>query len=254
MNLVLVHGLLGSSLNWGPILTRLRSTPELSNWTFTAVDLLGHAYRQVPAEKLDISMDEMADDLLAQFPPGPVVALGHSFGLRPLLEITSRYPDRLTAIIAEDSGPEIKPSSFEFLRKVFDQTPVPFSSRETAKEFFEKTFGVGSALARFLLSNIQEKSPANHNWRFAHGPLRALLERVAHSNQWREWEAFEGPIYMIRGELSDFISSEGAAECIARRKAKVTELYQINQSGHWVHSEQAGAFTECLIKVLKKNA
>ncbi len=85
-NLILVHGFLGSSLNWGPVLGKLRAHVGLKDWNFSAVDLLGHAYRPVDDKsRTALGIDEVSEDLNLQVPPGSFYALGHSFGLRPLL-------------------------------------------------------------------------------------------------------------------------------------------------------------------------
>jgi len=252
MKLVLVHGLLGSSLNWGPIVTRLRANPELANWEVLTVDLLGHAYRKIPDSKNEITIAEMANDLLSQVPEGPFVALGHSFGLRPLLEITKTDPQRISALIVEDSSPQMDLGTFHFLRKVFDGTPVPFSTRELAKDYFNQEYGRDSALSRFLLSNIKEQLPGVHDWRFNHEALNKLLLKIGGSNQWGEWQSYPGQIYLIRGENSDFVTTERAEECVAKRKSGTIEVHQIAQSGHWVHAEQPQGFVDALVKILKQ--
>lgn len=255
-NLVLVHGFLGSSLNWGPVLTKLRAAPELlGRWNFHTVDLLGHAYRPLAPGVSDLDLADVAEDLLKQLPfAEPFVALGHSFGLRPLLWIAKNKPGRMKALIAEDSGPTIRPSSVDFLMGVLKDTPVPFPSREAARDYFDAQFGKASALSRFLFSNIREDSGGGQAWRFAAEALKNLLADVAAKDQWSEWTNYPNPIILIRGENSEFQSAEMARESLAKRDFKDDQFIQIPQAGHWVHSENLSVFSNELIQALQKFA
>ncbi len=255
MKVVLVHGLLGSSLNWGPVLGRLRALPEFKGvFDFCAVDLLGHAYRPLPAGVSGLSLRLIADDLLAQVPDSEFVALGHSFGLRPLLDIVGRFPKRIPALIVEDSSPAMRIESFQFLKKVFDECPVPFPSREAARSFFDSEFGPGSALSRFLFSNIRatstDPSSPGFGWRFNAPELRQVLLNLRHQDQWLEWENYKGLMCIIYGEKSDFQSAAMIEEGRSRRGNLPTQIYQVSQAGHWVHSENLDGFMDKLVEAL----
>src|SRR4051812_17780229 len=102
-NLVLLHGFLGSALNWGPVLSRLRK--KVSGWNFLTPELLGHGQRANEGRELEPSSRAVAEDLLSQIPNEPFVALGHSFGLRPLLSISQIRPKMIEALIVEDASP-----------------------------------------------------------------------------------------------------------------------------------------------------
>lgn len=247
---VLVHGYLGSALNWGPVISRLRAHPELVGWEYSAVNLLGHAYRPLASGQNEITLEEMARDLESQIPAGSFYALGHSFGLRPLLKFNSLFPGRLQGLIAEDSVPQISPNSFNFLRTIVEETPVPFPDRESVRKYFDDLFPADKALSRFLQSNIRPDAQGLMNWRFHAPALAYLLQESYRTPLWNEWSQFDKPVHMIVGELSTYVTPEILMRCQSTRAA-ATVVHQISQSGHWVHVDQFELFMNCLVNILK---
>lgn len=248
MRVVFVHGFLGSSLNWGPVINKLRPVLDAAT-ELLAVDLLGHGAR--PKLEGPLNLASIAQDLLGQIPPGPFVGVGHSFGLRPLLQIATDHPGRVQAIVVEDSSPVLSSQGYDEIRSIFERIPVPFLTRDEARASLEQHFGDGSRMSRFLLAQIRERSDG-HTWRFDLKGLREVLEEAHRKDMWAEWEAFAGPISMILGEVPlSFVSDQRLAECIARRAQRPTAAQRIPQSGHWVHADQPVAFVNSLGQILK---
>jgi len=248
VRVVFVHGFLGSSLNWGPVIHKLR--PLLPVGTeLSAVDLLGHGVRSQGTGPL--TLDALARDVLSQIPEGPFLGVGHSFGLRPLLRISKWEPSRLRGIVAEDSSPVLSDSGFREIRTILEAVPVPFKGRPEAREFLESFFGPGSRMSRFLLAQIRER-PEGHTWRFDRQGLQQLLGESHQESLWTEWADFEGPISMILGGNSSFVSSERRQECLIKRGQKPLWIDQIPSSGHWVHADQPDHFVAKLAEHLTK--
>ncbi len=243
--LALVHGFLGSAANWGPVLHKLKQRPELVGWDFAAFDLLGHGSRRDAARPLDL--ESIARDLKEQIGDDPVVALGHSFGVRPLLKIAEMAPGIITHLLVEDSSPVLSAAGLAELREIFE-VPTPFETREAARDALDSRFGVGSRLSRFLLSNIRDFE-GRHDWRFDHR-LRDLLEASAREPLWSAWENFEGEIHMILGDRSSFVTEERAAECKSRRASRFTEIYRLPNAGHWVHADDPDGFCKLTSQIL----
>lgn len=253
--LVLVHGFLGSSLNWGPIVSRLQQDLSLKDtWTFRTVDLLWHGKRRGPEEPGLCTLMTMVRDFEEQIQDlNSFVGLGHSFGLRPLLKLSSLKPDKVLSIIAEDSSPEISDQGLKELTKIFNEIPVPFPNREAAKKFLDSMFATDPTMARFLLSNIRESAEGQHGWRFQSNALKWILSDSHHNPLWKEWASYQNPMYIVKGDNEkSFIKKDILERCLNSRAGLITEVYEIPQSGHWVHSEQPDLFAQCLSKILKK--
>jgi esterase len=252
--LVLVHGFMGSALNWGPILTRLKKDPRLQGWHFVSPDLLGHGGRKTGLSYQKLNHRLLCNDLKQQIPEGDFIALGHSFGLRPLLGL-SQDPDlgpRMKALIVEDASPEITQENYFKLKGIIDRVPVPFLNREEAKKSISTLFSKDPRLAAFLFSNIRPQENGEHSWRFDKEGLIHLLEEAHTQPLWQEWSKYPNDVFMIYGENSDHVNSKRLNEAIKRRGALPLQTIQIAQSGHWIHSEQPEAFTEELVKILTK--
>ncbi|MBS1983004.1 MAG: alpha/beta hydrolase [Bdellovibrionales bacterium] len=252
MKLVLVHGFLGSAINWGPIVSRLKQDPFTRDWDVRAVELLGHGRRGLEALPRPLTQDAVAEDLERQLPDGPMIAVGHSFGLRPLLKIAGRHPEKFLRLIAEDSSPVLSGPGLAQLLLIFDGIETPFATREAAKLKLDSLFGAESAMAKFLLSNIREIREGVHDWRFQRDALRELLLDARDHALWTDWERYSGPISMILGANSDYVPAVRLEECLRRRPGKVTEAVHVPNAGHWVHSEQPAQFIQELVSILKR--
>jgi esterase len=259
MRVVFVHGFLGSALNWGPVITRLNqsSWAQENGARLEAYDLLGHGFKsQKTAGKLNV--EDLGIDLLEDIQKNSrtegekIIVVGHSFGVRPLLWICSKYPNLFSGFVVEDSSPVVSEQGFQELSAIFDQICPPFKTRTEAKDAIETVFGLNTKMSRFLLTGIRENTSGNFDWRFNAESLKSLLRSAYENPQWNEWESYPGPVAMIMGADSKFVSPERQSECLARRQVGKTQIVQINQSGHWVHSDQPIQFCDELVKIFKE--
>ena len=237
-------------MNWGPVLNRLKTDPRSSHFTPHAFDLLAHGRRGGESLPRPLTGEAVAEDLLRQVPPGPFVGVGHSYGLRPLLKIAAQDPQRLVKLIVEDASPVISGAGMGQLTSIFNEVPMPCSTREEAKRVIEEIYGEGQ-LSKFLLSNVREVSPGVHDWRFQKQALAELLEDARRHELWDEWKSYPGPVGMILGASASYVTPEALEKCLQLREGKATEVSEIRGAGHWVHADQLNGFFEALIKMIK---
>jgi len=257
MTLVLVHGFLGASNNWLGVTNLLKK----KNIETFLVDLRWHGgdpNRWSVANSENIDTQAVADDLEKQLEARfkqneELILLGHSFGLRPVLKLASKASPKLKikAIVAEDSLPLLSTDGQDLLVKVLSKTPVPFSSRPEARDFFDAEFGKNSALSRFLFSNIREREGV-HTWRFDADILLKLLASSVSEPLTKEWLSIEKPVHMIVGERSTHLSNDDATAWCQKRKDKnlSCSLSFVGGAGHWVHADNPQGFVEELAKVV----
>ena len=238
-------------MNWSPILSKFKTDPRLQDFECVAYDLLAHGRRGAESLPEPIDLETVARDLLRQIPDGPFIGVGHSYGLRPLLEISAWHPDRLKQLVVEDSSPVLSGAGFGQLTSIFDEVPFPCASREEAKRILESIYGEGQ-LSKFLLSNVREIQPGVHDWRFPKATLQVLLKDAQTRHLWKEWENYPGPVSMIVGKNSAHVSPSRVEECVSRRLGKVTDVEWIEGAGHWVHADQPQLFFEALVRSLIK--
>jgi pimeloyl-ACP methyl ester carboxylesterase len=96
-SILLIHGVVSSRLTWWRLEQDLRDL----GWQVHTVDLLGHGTRHAVGPD-DPTVDDLAQDVLAQV-PGPVdVLVGHSLGSIVALTLAGLAPDYCGRLVIED--------------------------------------------------------------------------------------------------------------------------------------------------------
>jgi pimeloyl-ACP methyl ester carboxylesterase len=94
---VLLHGVQSSQLTWW----RLKMDLQDLGWQVHVVDMLGHGSRHA-AGPGELTIDDLAQDVLAQI-PGPVnVLAGHSLGSIVALTLVGLAPEYCDRVVVED--------------------------------------------------------------------------------------------------------------------------------------------------------
>jgi pimeloyl-ACP methyl ester carboxylesterase len=96
-SIVLLHGVQSSQLTWW----RLKMDLQDLGWQVHVVDMLGHGSRHA-AGPGTLTIDDLAQDVLAQI-PGPVnVLAGHSLGSIVALTLVGLAPEYCDRVVVED--------------------------------------------------------------------------------------------------------------------------------------------------------
>ena len=94
---MLLHGVQSSQLTWW----RLKMDLQDLGWQVHVVDMLGHGSRHA-AGPGELTIDDLAQDVLAQI-PGPVnVLAGHSLGSIVALTLVGLVPEYCDRVVVED--------------------------------------------------------------------------------------------------------------------------------------------------------
>jgi pimeloyl-ACP methyl ester carboxylesterase len=245
-NVVFVHGFLGSSLNWGSVISQLRNLLNFDDYNFHAVDLLWHSKNNssfIPDDGKLIR--ELSNNLKQKLEllEGPLILVAHSFGLRPLLEwVGTSFEERASLWIVEDSAPALSDHGYRFLNDILFSTPVPFSNRKEAKDYFDSKYSDDKSLSQFLLTNISDLSPGQWTWKFNKEALGELLEEARKTPRWDAWSQFKGKVFLLYGGQSIVLGAETLRRCVESRKGAHLETVLFENSKHWLHFEDRDRF------------
>jgi esterase len=242
---VFLHGLMGYSLNWRKIIGGLPA----EDWILV-YDQRGHGQSMKP--ETGYSPEDYAEDLkkiLAELQWTQVNLVGHSMGGRNAFVFAALEPARVRKLVIEDMGPDGDSKAHIYYENLLNSVPTPFASKAQAKEFFYgpflQTLGLREnvqTLALYFYANMQELEDGRADWRFSKAAMFESVRRGRSKDYWREFQAVQCPTLLIRGERSLELSP--ATFHRMGMMNSQTRLVEIANAGHWVHYDQAEAFTQ----------
>ena len=245
--MVLLHGFSAQARYWDGFAVHMRDA-----YNVYALDQRGHGDSdwapEYPQESMPADLAAFVDQLgLDRF-----TLVGHSMGGGVAFRYTADHPERVERLIIEDSSlpsPERPPA------------PNPDNSvqRALAKDMFEdeeavvahllrQSLGVGEERIRQVIPQWYRRLD-DGRYTFKFDPaLRQRLRGAADPEQHRrsatelreKLRAFTRPALLIRGENSDILSPEAAADTVAALPNAT--LVTIPGAGHNVHTDNPRAF------------
>ena len=221
-SILLLHGVQSSQLTWW----RLKQDLQDLGWQVHAVDLLGHGSRQA-AGPGELTIDDLAQDVLAQI-PGPVnVLAGHSLGSIVALTLVGLAPAYCDRLVIED--PPGLAGSID-LRDVADNV------EETARVTRADPAGtVGALLDENPMWSRRDAENSVKN--------RLMLDavRVAHLLRTNRWN-LQGlvsdcpvPVQLLAATMDSALTNPDRSVLIDRLPA---EHVAVIDSGHTIHRER----------------
>ncbi len=243
---VILHGLLGSSRNWGLVMKALAPTTA----TVHALDLPNHGKSPHTRE---INFDSLTEAVLQWMQSkglGKVHLLGHSLGGKVAMHLADLHPDQLESLIVSDIAPKgYEPHSQDILEAMDALDLSVIRSRKEAEEILSASVP-GLGMRKFVLTNLVRTTPPEapgFQWQVnLKGLLQALPE--ISSNPLCGKVGYHGRTLIIKGEHSNYILPEDRK--IFEIHFPNSTFHTIPDSGHNVHFDNLPAFTEVLLQHL----
>ena len=239
--LVILHGLLGSSRNWGLVTKALADKV-----TVHALDLPNHG--QSPHQE-EVSFQSMADAVLEWMDSeglNKVHLLGHSLGGKVAMYFADEFPDRLESLIVADIAPkDYEPHLQHILEAMHALDLSAISSRKEAEDALSEAIPE-LGMRKFVLTNLA-RSSEGFQWQVNLGSILQALPTIS-SNPMAGKTGYAGKTLILKGQTSSYIQSED--EIVFQRYFPNSTLQTVPNSGHNVHFDNLPAFTEILLKHL----
>ena len=210
----------------------------MPEWRVVSLDQRGHGLSD---HSSDYSRNAFVGDIAALLEHlgagGPVVLIGNSLGGNNAFSFAARNPDRVRALVVEESPPE----AHESLTFVLDWRGV-YPTREALEQ------KIGERLAWSVKPSFRETA---RGWTLAFDPDELVgMKDVLNGNFWPEWLASTCPALVVRGTDSKAVDGALLERMAARRPN--TELLTL-KAGHVTHHDDLAGFVSGVRTFLEKH-
>lgn len=182
-----------------------------------------------------------------------VILMGHSMGGLNAVEYTHRHPDRVSALILVDVGPEAAKEGVDNIMRFtrgpdeldfdeFVRNAMRFNTRRTEENIRER-----------MRHRLRPLENGKWTWKFdkrfreGEGAVRSGSE-IGADELWRRFRELAPPLLLVRGGQSDILSQEVAERVVA--EAPAARLAVVPEAGHSVPGDNPGGFTEAVTAFL----
>ena len=239
---VLLHGLFGTSINFGTIQRRLSTGRQI-----LALDLRNHgASPHDPAMTYPIMAEDVLETM-AHYGIGQAALVGHSMGGKVSMHVALRAPERITRLLIADIAPVPYPPRYDGIARAMLGLKLEPGLNRIRADLALASAIPDPVMRAFLLQNL--RLGAAPSWRIGLPEIAAALPDI------EGWSAppgrtYPGPTLVLRGEHSDYIKPEHRA--LFRALFPAVRFVTLRGAGHWLHADQPDAFTATLDGFLPK--
>ncbi|MFT3740520.1 MAG: alpha/beta fold hydrolase [Breznakibacter sp.] len=254
-NIVILHGLYGSSDNWITIGRQLAL-----RFRVYLMDQRNHGNSPHSDEH---SYSSMADDLLKfldSYKLESIILIGHSMGGKTAMTFALQHPERVEKLVVMDIAPKsyasfsnygVATNNHRLILDTLVNLPIAqCQSREEIDQLLEPTFQ-DKGLRQFLLKNVTRDNQNRYAWKLNVAALQRNLDEIldGFSNSELQKLTFNNPCVFVRGEKSGYVQDDDVLGI--RRMFPKAELVTIPSAGHWLHAEQPELVLKTLVYFLE---
>lgn len=234
--LVLLHGFLGSSLDWMPFTEALGKRCHCF-----AFDLPGHGNSAKLQVETSPAFDEVIDQLLEQIPAGPFHLFGYSLGGRIAMHLAHRSPERILSFTLESANRGILSDEGKRVRLRDDQQWQQLMTQQGMKAFLNQWYRqpvfaqMSEEKRQIMIAQRINNDPAALSSMF-------LATSMGHQQDQAQLAV---PTLLMTGDL-DVKYTEMAQRWPSDKLNHVV----IEHAGHNIHASQPGEFIATLLSQL----
>ena len=239
--LLFLHGLFGSSSNWGRVVSHFASKhrcilPDLRNH--------GRSFHAT-----DVEYEAQADDLIRLMNHLDIKTaniIGHSMGGKVAMELALEYPERCDKLVVVDIAPVRYRHGFgEIIDSLRSIDLALLGSRQEADNLLGKRLA-DPGLRGFLLQNLV-RDDGRWIWRLNLEALAEGQQEIVGFPAKRR-RPYAGQSLFVAGEKSTYINYPDHATI--QPLFPGASIVTIPGAGHWVYAEKPGPFIDQLERFL----
>lgn len=237
--IVILHGLMGSSRNWQAAAAELGT-----RYHVFCLDLRNHGDSPHAVPHSYAAMGEDVLEWMASKNVEKPILLGHSMGGKLAMKLACENAELFKALVVVDIAPKVYPKSHDLeyvaMRKV-DMSLL--KSRSEAAKLMENDIS-DWAMRQFLVTNIvRDKETGKYRWQINLDEIEAK-QRSIEASSLDDGQSYDGATLFIVGGKSRYFKS-GDEALVAAHFANA-QIETIAESGHNPHFECRSEFISIL--------
>lgn len=231
---VILHGLFGTSDNWGTVARELAEPTEANAKPFDVVlaDLRDHG-RSPHTDRTSYPL--MAEDvhaLVTKLGLKDIIMVGHSMGGKTAMCFAQHWPDLLKHLIVVDISPREHANNQAHIVEALRTADLSPGRTRKDVETHIGTLVKEPGVVQFLLKNLYWKTDQQLAWRMnipvLERDLPAILASIGP-------ETVRVPTTFVRGGQSDYIVREDLPAI--KEQFPNSRVETVAYAGHWVHAQ-----------------
>lgn len=240
--LVILHGLLGSSRNWGGIAGKLGEGRRVM-----ALDLPNHgASPWTEAMDYPFMAREIARFIEEQV-DGPAAVVGHSMGGKVAMTLALTRPELVERLVVVDIAPVSYTHTFAPYIKAMRAAPLGTAERRADIEQSMATMIPDPRVRAFLMQNL-EGGAGGYRWRANLAVLGAAMDDILAFPHFPDGTRYDGPTLFLHGAESDYVLP--AHEDIIMALFPHARFHTVAGASHWVHADKPAEFIDTVAAFL----
>ena len=241
-DLIILHGLFGSSSNW-------RSVARALSLNHTVYTLDARNHGDSPWSE-SMQYNNMADDLanfISRHNLKSAHVLGHSMGGKTAMTFALNYPELVKKLIIADISPQSYTHGNEHHRFIDAMLALDLEGltggRKQAQLELTRTLKEPGPVIQFLLQNLNFKNE-RYQWRINLPVLRDSLKHIMGNIDVSNTNQSEVKSLFVYGKTSNYVTQEHQPQI--KRLFPNASFIGIDNAGHWLHAEQPQKFIEAV--------
>jgi pimeloyl-ACP methyl ester carboxylesterase len=243
-DLIILHGLFGSSDNW------LSVAKVLANdYRVILPDARNHGQSPFsPIHNYTVMSEDLMELITFLNLQNPFV-IGHSMGGKTLMKFLSLYTGIVAKAVVADISPRYYTKHHDHILNGLASIPVQtLDSRQVADQLLsEHIKEVGER--QFLLKNLYRDENGQFHWRINLDVLTKEIENIGEGLS--EDVRIETPVLFLHGGASHYLT-ERDIPLISKIFANY-QIQTIDGVGHWLHAEKPQEFIQDVTTFFKSN-
>jgi esterase len=242
--LVLLHGLFGSSANWGSIARQLANRYQV-----LVPDLRNHGQSpHVPEHDYPAMADDLRG-LLRERSLDGAIFIGHSMGGKVAMQLALSDPQRVRGLAVVDMSPVAYAHDFAAVLSGFDAVDLAAVKDRADADRQLAAHVPASGVRAFLMQNLVRRDD-RWQWRLNLAALRNAQAQITGFPEPAAGSRYPGPTAFIHGELSDYLRP--SHHPTIERLFPNVRFCRVAEAGHWVYADRPQAFMACLDAFLER--